>query len=59
MATFEEYRDRWIQQVKSIDDKVNLLAADVAKNTEDIECNAEAIEELAELIPSEEVENNG
>ena len=50
MATFEEYRDRWIQQVKSIDDKVNLLAADVAKNSEDIEYNAEAIEELASII---------
>ena len=58
MATFEEYRDRWIQQVKSIDDKVNLLAADVSKNTQNIECNAEGIEELAKLFPveSEEVQ---
>ena len=54
MATFEEYRDRWIQQVKSIDDKVNLLTADVAKNSEDIEYNAEAIEELASIIGGNE-----
>ena len=54
MATFEEYRDRWIQQNKSLDDKINLVAADVAKNSQNIEYNAGAIEELAGMVPSNE-----
>lgn len=54
MATFEDYRDRWIEQNKSLNHKIDLVAADVEINKQDIECNAEAIEELAGMIGGDE-----
>lgn len=57
MSTFEEYRDRWIQKNKSLEDKLNLLAAEVHVNRDNIECNAEGIEELASIIGGDV--NNG
>ena len=54
MATFEEYRDRWIQQAKSLNHKIDLIAADVESNKTNIEYNAEAIEELAGMIGGDE-----
>lgn len=54
MSTFEEYRDRWIQKNKSLEDKLNLLAAEVQVNRDNIEYNAEGIEELASIIGGDE-----
>lgn len=61
MATFEEYRERWLQQNKSLNDKINHLAAEVQANKDNIELNktnieynAEGIEELASIIGGDE-----
>ena len=54
MATFEDYRDRWIEQNKSLNNKIDLVAAEVEVNKTDIECSAGAIEELAGMIGGDE-----
>lgn len=54
MPTIEEYRDRLIQQKKSLNNRIDAVAAQVGQNTQDIECNAEGIEELAAIIGGDE-----
>lgn len=54
MATIEEYRDRLIKQKQALNNKIDAIAAQVGQNTQDIECNAEGIEELAAIIGGDE-----
>lgn len=54
MPTIEEYRERLIQQKKSLNNKIDAIAAQVGQNTQDIEYNAEAIEEIASIIGGDE-----
>lgn len=57
MPTIEEYRERLIQQKKSLNNKINAIVEQVGQNTQDIEYNAEAIEEIASIVGGDE--NNG
>jgi hypothetical protein len=54
MATIKEYRDRLLQQKQSLNNKINAIAAQVGQNTQDIECNAEGIVDLADIIGGDE-----
>lgn len=54
MATIIEYKKRYIKQNKDLNEKINELSATVEQNTQDIEYNAEAIEEIASIVGGEE-----
>lgn len=54
MATIEEYRKSLMKQQQSLKDRIDAFAAQVGQNTQDIECNAEGIEELAAIIGGDE-----
>lgn len=54
MATIEEYRKSLMKQRQSLKDRIDAVAAQVGQNTQDIECNAEGIEELAAIIGGDE-----
>lgn len=50
MPIIEEYRDRLLKQKQSLNNRINAIAAQVGENSQNIEYNAEAIEEIAEIV---------
>jgi hypothetical protein len=54
MPTIEEYRERLIQQKKSLNNRIDAIAAQVGENSQNIEYNAEAIEEIASIVGGDE-----
>lgn len=54
MPTIEEYRDRLLKQKQSLNNRINAIAEQVGENSQNIEYNAEAIEEIASIIGGDE-----
>lgn len=54
MPTIEEYRESLMKQQQSLKDRIDAVAAQVGENSQNIEYNAEAIEEIASIIGGDE-----